>query len=177
MLSYNSTIASHPEGTASPYLSHRWKALSLALQSFTSASKLPETELSPLFNLPKIHLKRGDCEVLRFQLGQSDGRGEVYEPAVTNAPVLLKNAAKFYAGAEANARHLAGLDDEVSEAVFKGAMVKGLQGDGTNMRSLLNSGMDMDGAGGGVGRFIDEVMQEGLVNSDQFGMMERGETS
>lgn len=134
------------------YLSSRWKALSLALSSFTSASKLPDTELGATFNVPKIHTKRGDAELLRFQLGASAG----YEPAVANAKVLLRNAETFYKGAEVNARNL-GLQDEMQEAAFKGALVRALQG--VSVGDVSEHLADV--------RLMQEVLQDGLVSEDQ----------
>lgn len=151
MLSYNLVLSSHPS-SGPQHLSNRWKALSLALKSFTSASKLPDTELGATFNVPKIHIKRGDCELLRFQLGAIGG----YEPAITNAAVLLKNAEKFYKGAEINARNM-GLEDETHEAGFKGALVRALQGiPADEVREDL-----------GDVRLLQEALQDGLVSEDQ----------
>lgn len=108
-----------------------------------------------MFNLPKIHVKRGDCELLRAQLGQVG-----YEPAVTNAQVLIKNAAKFYAGAEANARNM-GLKEEAEEAILKGALIRGLQGEVSDLRELLAGDQSR------VGRLVEEVLQDGLVSAEQ----------
>lgn len=155
MLSYNSTIRADPSGCNPSYLAHRWSALSLALKNFTSASKLDLSENGSVFNLPKIHVKRGDCELLRAQLGQVG-----YEPAVTNAQVLIKNAAKFYAGAEANARNM-GLKEEAEEAILKGALIRGLQGEVSDLRELLAGDQSR------VGRLVEEVLQDGLVSAEQ----------
>jgi len=158
MLSYNLNISSHPEGNSPSYLSHRWKALSLALKSFTEASKLDDSSSSMILNLPKIHIKRGDCEVLRFQLGPAG-----YAPAVANAAVLLKNAGKFYSGAAANARNM-GLEDEANEALFRDALARWLQGDGSDLKGMMDGDMSAES---GVGRLVQEVLQDGLVSEDQ----------
>lgn len=160
MLSYNSTIAKHPSGNSPPYLAHRWSALSLALKSFTSASKLDLNESGTIFNLPKIHIKRGDCELLRAQLGQVG-----YEPALANAEILIKNAAKFYVGAEANARNM-GLKEEAEEAIFKSALIKGLQGDAGDLKDLVS------GDASRVGKLVDEVLQDGLVSAEQLASLQ-----
>lgn len=155
MISYNSTVATDAAGNNPPYLAARWSALSIALESFTSASKLDSSENGSVFNLPKIHIKRGDCELLRAQLAPLG-----YEPAVANMKVLVKNAAKFYVGAEANARNL-GLRDEAKEAVFKGALVSAIQGEVGDLSRL------MQGDGGTVAKLVEEVVQDGLVSAEE----------
>lgn len=74
-------------------LQSRWQALTTALNALTTASKIPSAD-----NLPKIHLARGDVELLRFQLGQPPNN---FDSAAKNAGVLVKNAEKFYRGAKA----------------------------------------------------------------------------
>lgn len=63
-------------------------------------------------NIVKIHIARGDVEVLRFQLGQTE---IAFKVAVDNGNVLLGNAGKFYIGAKNNA-DFQGMDEEVSSS-------------------------------------------------------------
>lgn len=67
-----------------------------ALDKLSSASKLPNAE-----NVEKIHLARGNVELLRFQLGQSEHPLAV---AKENGQVLLKNAGKYFRGSSAIAK-------------------------------------------------------------------------
>lgn len=70
----------------------RWKTLSAALQLLTAASKLAAND-----NTAKIHMARGDTELLRYQLGFAPWS---HKAAAASAAVLVKNAGTFYRGAE-----------------------------------------------------------------------------
>lgn len=63
-------------------------------------------------NIVKIHIARGDVEILRYQLGQME---IAFKAAVDNGNVLLGNAGKFYIGAKNNA-DFQGLEDEVGNS-------------------------------------------------------------
>jgi tetratricopeptide (TPR) repeat protein len=108
----------------------RWKALTAALESLTTASKLPTAE-----NLPNIHLMRGDIELLRFQLGQSP---TFYDTATKNAATLLKNANTYYRGAESHgvARNA---QKEAEEAIIKGAIASCLGGNEEKLKELMKT--------------------------------------
>ena len=108
----------------------RWKRLTKALDDLTAASKLPEAD-----GLPKIHIQRGDCELLRHRLGEEPAS---YEPARKYAATLLKNAETYYRGAG----RVAEADmatEEASEAKVKEAMLKQRRGEGGELSDLAAS--------------------------------------
>jgi hypothetical protein len=154
LITFNSSVHSSP-----PSLPHesidplaaRWKALTTALECLTAASKLPTAS-----NLAKIHILRGDVELLRYQLGQDQ---PAYEVAAKNGQVLCKNAEKFYRGASA----LCEDKEERLEASVKEALAEAFLGDVSKIgdfakqqeaRSILESSID-----------------EGLVRVEQFTSM------
>jgi len=106
----------------------RWKALTAALESLTSATKIPSAD-----NLPKIHMTRGDVEILRYQLGQAPS---LYEPAAKNGATLLKNAVTFYKGA-ASLAQASGLQKEAQEGAIKIALGTSLAGQGEELKDLV----------------------------------------
>lgn len=97
----------------------RWKHLTKALEDLTAASKLPDAE-----NLPRIHLRRGDCELLRYRLGNGPNP---YEPAIKSSRTLMMNAEVYYRGASGLARNT-GAEAEMREASTKEAIVASLSG-------------------------------------------------
>lgn len=126
-LTYSSSTRNFASVT--PQLSNsRWQALSLALKAFGAATKLPSAE-----NLSKIHLARGDTELLRFQMGLEPTDFAV---AKTNAPLLLKNAGTFYRGAVAVAKNEKNTK-EIKEGTVKEAVVLSLGGDGERLTDLV----------------------------------------
>jgi hypothetical protein len=128
----------------------RWNQLSLALDSFTMASKLPEVR-----NVAKIHLARGDVEMLRFGLGQPPNN---YEPAQKNSGTLLKNAEVYYRGAAGVARN-AGMTEETAEAAMKETVAKGLGGDELAVEALKES-LRNDRES------LEEMLEEGLLDRE-----------
>ena len=96
LVSFNTAIRNNTPTSPhelSESLPARWKALTAAIDCLTAASKLPTAS-----NLAKIHVLRGDVELLRYQLGQGH---QPYDVATKNSQVLCKNAEKFYRGAAA----------------------------------------------------------------------------
>ncbi|KAI4171745.1 MAG: hypothetical protein LQ343_003996 [Gyalolechia ehrenbergii] len=91
----------------------RWKHLTKALDSLTAAGKLPGVK-----NLPRIQLRRGDCEMLRRRLGSAPSN---YDIASKSEPTLLKNAEIYYRGAARLAKAEAATDEE-GEALAKEAI-------------------------------------------------------
>jgi hypothetical protein len=129
----------------------RWKALTAALESLTAASQMPSAE-----NVAKIHLARGDIELLRFRLGQPQSLLDV---AARNSAKLLKNAGAYYRGAEANGRVLKA-DREVKEAVIKQAVVEALGSNHDKLRELLADDQRA------VDLVLEEAVEDGLVELD-----------
>ena len=70
----------------------RWEHITRALESFTAASKLPSVS-----HLARIHIYRGDCELLRIRLGDHPCN---YHFAVKSHATLLKNVEVYYRAAK-----------------------------------------------------------------------------
>ncbi|OAX80616.1 hypothetical protein ACJ72_05048 [Emergomyces africanus] len=139
------------EETFNRLLTLRWQALSLALDSFTAATKLPEAE-----NLPKIHLARGDVEMYRWRLG---GQPWSYKVSHENAPKLLKNAQTYYRGAAALARR-DGSGEQDREGTVKEALAFALSGDIQKMEGLIASSEKE------LRQIAEEMVEDGLVSAE-----------
>ena len=126
-----------------------WKQITKALDSLTAASKLPDAE-----NLPQMHLRRGDCELLRLHLGEAPLR---YDLAIKSAPTLLSNARVYFCGAATLAKRNGGTDDEQEEAEIKEAIALALADDSEKLTSLIKSQRDL------VGMTMEEIRDEGLL--------------
>ena len=129
----------------------RWKHTTQALDLYTAASKLPGAQ-----NLPRVHLRRGDCELLRFTLGQSP---DLYRLAIKSVSVLLQNAAIFYRGAAALAKN-DGAADEEYEATFKEAIAISLAGRQDNIKILFQECRTS------LEKVINEMKDEGLLSEE-----------
>ncbi|KAI4196292.1 MAG: hypothetical protein LQ346_003258 [Caloplaca aetnensis] len=126
----------------------RWKHLTKALDSFTTASKLPDVK-----HLPRIHLLRGDCEMHRRSLGAAP---PAYEIALTSASTLLKNAEIFYRGAARFAEAENEVEEE-REASTKEAIVAGLLGDLSRLKGQAKSEQAR------VREVVEDMREEGLL--------------
>ena len=151
-LSHTAFSTSVP-GATEAVASLRWKALTSALDALAVASKLPSAE-----NVAKIHLMRGDVELLRFQLGQPSDPSP-FAVARKNGAVLLKNAQTYYKGAENHAL-LAQAELETREAVVKQAIAAALGGSGEKLEELLKSEAQVSQA------VLEEAVEDGLVTME-----------
>lgn len=106
----------------------RWGHITKALDNLTTASKSPNADNT----LSRIHLRRGDCELLRYRLGQGP---RAYGIAAKSAPTLLKNAEIYYRGAAGFAMH-AGVNEEEWEALIKEAVTASLSGNSVKLQAL-----------------------------------------
>ncbi|KAL8717688.1 MAG: hypothetical protein Q9225_005096 [Loekoesia sp. 1 TL-2023] len=126
----------------------RWKHLTKALDNFTAASKLPNAR-----NLPRIHLRRGDCEMLRRRLGEDPSN---YEIASKSEPTLLKNAEIYYRGAARLAKAEAAIDEE-GETLAKEAIVGILSGDHSKLSAKTATDTHK------VQEVVEDMIDEGLL--------------
>ena len=93
-----------------PQINHlSWKHLTKALNNLAVASKLPDVQ-----NLSRVHLRRGDCELLRYRLAQAPAS---YDVAIKSAATLIKNAEVYYRGSARLARHEGSADEEREASV------------------------------------------------------------
>lgn len=129
-----------------------WKHITKALDSLTAASKLLDAH-----NLPRIHLRRGDCELLRLHLGDAPLS---YDLAVKSAPTLLKNAEVYFRGAANLAKREVGTEEEQNEAEVKQSIVAGLAGDTEKLSMLVKTGRNI------VESIVEEMRDEGLLGEE-----------
>ncbi len=129
-----------------------WKHITKALDSLTAASRLPDAQ-----NLPRIHLRRGDCELLRLHLGEAPLE---YDLAIKSASTLLKNAEVYFRGAAALAESNEDAADEQKEAEVKEAIVMALADDPQRLSLLIKLQRDV------VGAIVEEMKDEGLLGDE-----------
>lgn len=154
LISFNASVRTNPPSSThelNEALAARWKALTTALDCLTAASKL-----SAASNLAKIHILRGDGELLRYQLGQEQ---PPYDIAAKNGQVLCRNAEKFYRGAAA----LCEDKEEKIEANVKEALAKAFGGDVGKIAEFAQQ-QAMRGT-------LEEAIDESLVRVEQFASM------
>ena len=70
----------------------RWKHITRALDLFTLATQAPHVP-----NLAQVHIKRGDCDLLRIRLGEEPFKYSVSEK---NKITLIRNASIYYGAAK-----------------------------------------------------------------------------
>lgn len=128
-----------------------WKHLTKALDSLTAASKLPDAK-----KVPRIHLRRGDCEMHRRSLG---GSPMAYDLASKSEPTLLRNAEIYYRGAARLAKAEAAADEE-GEASIKEAVVVGLSGDMSKLQEKIA------GDQARVEEVVEDMAEEGMISID-----------
>jgi hypothetical protein len=127
----------------------QWRYLTKALNDLTAATKLPDA-----VNLAKLHLRRGDAELLRYRLGEAP---TLHSQATQNAALLLRNAAVCYRGAA----KIAGIDSneqEEMEAVTKEAVVNKLNGNGGGITELLRKDRPR------IVAVLEEMKEDGLLD-------------
>ena len=111
-----------------------WRHVTKALKDLTAASKLPQTEY-----LARIHLRRGDYELMRYGLGKGP---YPHELAAKSALTLIRNAEIYYRGA-AKLGLNAGAAEEEREASVKEAVVAKLRGNPEKYASLLGADREL----------------------------------
>ncbi|MCJ1478459.1 hypothetical protein MMC13_007139 [Lambiella insularis] len=131
----------------------QWKQLTQALTDLTAATKVPNSH-----NLFKIHLRRGDCELMRYSLGKPP---QSYKLAVQNADMLLKNAETYYRGAAKLAKiEMAGQDE--AEALAKEAVASSLSGNEMKLLNLIKQSRIQ------VLTILEEMREENLIDIEDF---------
>lgn len=134
-----------------------WKHLTMALNDLAAASKLPEVQ-----NLPRIHLRRGDCELLRYRLSEEPAS---YDVAVKSAATLIKNAEVYYRGSARLARN-EGAADEEREASVKEVVAASIASKSGKVSELANSQM------GAVTEVIEDMRDEGLLSNESIAFID-----
>lgn len=129
-----------------------WKHITRALDSLTAASKLPDAQ-----NLSRIHLRRGDCELMRLHLGEAPLN---YDLAVKSASTLLKNAEVYFRGATNLAKRDMGTEEEQNEAEVKESIVAGLAGNREKLLLYVKTRRDV------VESVVEEMRDDGLLGEE-----------
>lgn len=138
----------------------RWTHLTTALEAATEASKQEKHEPGIL---PRIHLLRGDCEVLRYRLREAPCN---YVLAIKSSEKLLKNADKYYRGAAAFAQN-ENAAEEHNEAAVKSAVVWALLGYRERLSKLAAKNLDM------LRDNVEEMGDEELLSNEDLEVIRR----
>lgn len=138
----------------------RWTHLTTALEAATEASKREKHEPGIL---PRIHLLRGDCEVLRYRLREPPCN---YVLAVKSREKLLKNADKYYRGAAAFAQKENSVEEH-NKATVKAAVVWALLGSGERLGKLAAKNLDM------LRDEVEEMGDEELLSKEDVNIIRR----
>lgn len=134
----------------------RWRILTSALDDLTAASKM---KIPNVHNLAGIHLRRGDCELLRYQLGQEPTR---YDRAVRSTTVLIKNAGTYYRGAAGFFRN-EGATEEEREAIMKEAIAGILSGSSEQLQRIVREREEPESA---LMEMVEDMKEEGLLSNE-----------
>ncbi|KFZ11037.1 hypothetical protein V502_07787 [Pseudogymnoascus sp. VKM F-4520 (FW-2644)] len=157
MLAFAAALRTQPveDGQQQQQIVARWGALTQAGSSLGAAAKVPGA-----MNLARIHLARGDAEMLRFRV--KDGTGY---PGNVDAGVLVKNAGVFYRGAARQAL-VDGEDGVGREGRFKGALAAAVGGESEALKELVGSetqlGIEVLGSAVGDGLVEEKWLQREL---------------
>ena len=127
----------------------RWKSLSTALDALTAASKNPDA-----YNLPKIHIGRGDAEMHRWRLGRAPWN---HAMAKQNGAMLLRNAQTYYRGAAALARR-DGAAEEERDGVCKEAIAAAIEGQNTKLEQLKTTSLQQ------LVAVAQDMVEDGMVD-------------
>lgn len=103
-------------------------------------------------DIAKLHLLRGDVEILRYQLGQQG-----FKAAADNSTTLLNNAAKYYRGARRTATDVA--QTLGFEALAKESLALALTGDNAQILELEKSN--------DLSPFLNECINDGIITAQQ----------
>jgi hypothetical protein len=131
----------------------RWNALSQALDLLTEASKIVGVT-----DVEKIHVLRGDCEMLRGMLAEE---GYSDEFASKNRPLLLKNAETIYRKAGGKIEEIEEIVKNAKEASVKMVLAAALREQSWNgLEDWIKRG------GSYIKAVIDEAIEDGLLRPD-----------
>lgn len=126
-----------------------WKHLTKALDSLAAASKIQGA-----LNVTRMHVRRGDCEILRLRLGDAPLD---YELAVKSAPTLLENAEIYYRTAISLSNKSREGEQELAAAEVKQAVVLALSDDSEKLTGLLKVRQSV------VEATMQDIVEDGLL--------------
>ncbi|OBT40975.1 hypothetical protein VE00_09492 [Pseudogymnoascus sp. WSF 3629] len=151
MLAFAAALRTQPveDGQQQQQIVARWGALTQAGSALGAASKVPGA-----MNLARIHLARGDAEMLRFRV--KDGTGY---PGNVDAGVLVKNAGVFYRGAARQAL-VDGEEGVGREGRLKGALAAAVGGESQALREMVGEETEM------VVEVLGGAVSDGLVEME-----------
>ena len=132
----------------------QWPQLTKALNDLAAAAKLPAAD-----NLPRIHMRRGDCELLRLRLSEQP---VPHATASANRNTLLKNAKVHYQSA-AKLAAASGSADEEREASAKAGVVDGMS---FNEANVLEPAAEYFNTNTTLIEVIEEMTEDGLLRAE-----------
>lgn len=156
--------ASTPAKELSQIKTLRWTQLTKALHDLAAAAKLPTAD-----NLPRIHMRRGDCELLRLRLSEQPAP---HATASANRITLLKNAKVHYQSA-AKLATVTGSPDEEREASARAAVLDGLS---FNDANVMEPAPEHFLTNAHLVEVVEEMIEDGLLPSEILAGLSEGRT-
>lgn len=151
LIAYNAALADRDETTTEAQAAQRWNALSAAIANMAAASKVSGPVPD---DIAETHFIRGNCSLLQFKLGNPPTS---YQPAITNAPQLLKNADTFYR----NAAKLYQDDEQKAISHLRAAVAQSLLA-GTDLEAAVNEA-NLRQSSEWIRSQVEDMIDEGLI--------------
>ncbi|EHY59388.1 hypothetical protein HRR83_001335 [Exophiala dermatitidis] len=152
LIAFNAALAEGDASGDASQASLRWNALSAAIASMATASKI---STSVPDDIAETHFLRGNCSLLQHRLSQPPIS---FQPAVANAAQLLKNADVFYR----NAAKLYQNDEQKAVSQLRAAVPQALQM-GQDILSVSSANVQGRDRAWIVSQ-LEEMADEGLIS-------------
>ncbi|KAI1618311.1 hypothetical protein EDD36DRAFT_27456 [Exophiala viscosa] len=152
LISYNAALADRDITIAESQIPQRWNALSAAIANMATASKISGPVPD---DIAETHFIRGNCSLLQVKLGHPPVS---YQPAITNAGQLLKNADTFYR----NAAKLYQDDEQKATGQLRGVVSRALLA-GTDLETALTQA-NLGQTGEWVRGQVEDLIEDGLIS-------------
>ena len=141
----------------------RWKHITRALDNYTVASRSSDVP-----NLARIHISRGDCEMLRLRLREAPFN---YPLAERSGDTLVRNASIYYGtAAKVLSRDMTSSEarDDKIEVDAKAAVVAAWMAAAPEMLkgSLIDKGPE-------VRQILEDMQEQGLLGEESWLQMEK----
>lgn len=150
-VTFNSSLSTKQDDpNAGPQAEFRWAALTSAIKSLTTASRISSISQE---DKAKTHLLRGDVSLLQYRLSTGP---VIHRQAAANAKTLLKNAEVFYQ----NTAHLSGEQEDKDRALFRCTVVRNIVNGarGPALNAVFASDQETRAA-----EELQEMIDEGLL--------------
>ncbi|KAK4936177.1 hypothetical protein LTR10_022878 [Elasticomyces elasticus] len=151
LVSYNAALADRDSMIAESQAPQRWNALSAAIANMASASKISGPVPD---DVAETHFMRGNCSLLQVKLGHPPVS---YQPAITNAAQLLKNADTFYR----NASKLYQDEEQKAISQLRGTVSRALLA-GTDLETALTQA-NLGQSSEWIRSQVQDMLEDGLI--------------